>query len=91
MKETLVTGKSTSKIISDFMKKNGLELNDFKFEVVEEGSSGFMGLFGSKPTTIKFIYEESKVRPKKSIPKNKTVKSKKPVKKPRAKNDRVNF
>jgi len=85
MKETLVTGKSTSKIISEFMKKNGLELNDFKFEVVEEGSSGFMGLFGSKPTTIKFIYEESKVRSKRSIPKNKTVNSRKAVKKPRTK------
>lgn len=61
LKETLVTGKSTSRIISDFMKKYNLELNDFKFEVVEEGSSGFMGLFGSKPTTIKFIYQENKV------------------------------
>ncbi len=60
MKETIVTGKSTSKIITEFMKKNNLGLNDFKFEVVEEGSGGFMGLFGSKPTTIKFIYKESK-------------------------------
>jgi len=85
MKETLITGKSTSKIISEFMRKNGLELNDFKFEVVEEGSAGFMGLFGSKPTTIKFIYEESKVRAKKSTPKNKTFASKKAVKKTRSK------
>ncbi len=85
MKETLVTGKSTSKIIAEFMKKNGLGLNDFKFEVVEEGSNGFMGLFGTKPTTIKFIYDQSKVRTTKSIPKSKTVTSKKAVKKPRAK------
>ena len=85
MKETLVTGKSTSKIISEFMRENGLELNDFKFEVVEEGSSGFLGLFGSKPTTIKFIYEESKVQTKKRIPKNKPLNSKKTAKKPRAK------
>jgi len=60
LKETIVTGKSTSRIISDFMKKHNLELNDFKFEVVEEGSNGFIGLFGAKPTTIKFIYEEKK-------------------------------
>ncbi|MCF7857777.1 MAG: Jag N-terminal domain-containing protein [Candidatus Cloacimonetes bacterium] len=61
MKETLVTGKSTSKLISAFMKKNNLDLNDFKFEVVEEGSSGFLGL-GSKPTTIKFVYDDTKVK-----------------------------
>ncbi|MDA3813506.1 MAG: Jag N-terminal domain-containing protein [Candidatus Cloacimonetes bacterium] len=81
MKEILVTGKSTSKIISEFMKENNLELNDFKFEVIEEGSSSFLGLFGSKPTTIKFIYKESKAHlPKtrvKSIPKS----SKKIIKK----------
>ena len=80
MKETLVTGKSTSKIISEFMKEHTLELNDFKFEVVEEGSSGFMGLFGSKPTTIKFIYDESKARIIKSIVKN-TLKNNKKIKK----------
>ncbi|MDP8201247.1 MAG: Jag N-terminal domain-containing protein [Candidatus Tenebribacter burtonii] len=66
MKETIVIGKSTSKIISEFMKEHNLELNDFKFEVVDEGSSGFMGLFGSKPTTIKFIYKESKAYLRKS-------------------------
>ena len=66
MKETIVTGKSTSKIISEFMKEHNLELNDFKFEVVEEGASGFMGLFDSKPTTIKFIYKKSKAYLRKS-------------------------
>jgi len=80
MKETLVTGKSTSKIISEFMKEYNLELNDFKFEVVEEGSNGFIGLFGSKPTTIKFIYDESKARITKSIAKS-TPKNNKKIKK----------
>ena len=89
MKETLVTGKSTSKIISDFMKEHNLGLNDFKFEVVVEGSSGFMGLFGAKPTTIKFTYKQSKanlVKPKpQNVPKQNTkirkIKSKKVTKK----------
>ncbi len=85
MKEIIVTGKSTSKIISDFMKEYNLELNDFKFEVVEEGASGFMGLFGSKPTTIKFIYKESKAhlnKPKaQNIVKNNTKIDKKIKKK----------
>lgn len=48
-------GKSTSKIIADFMAEQQLELDDFKFEVVEEGSSGFLNLFGGKPTKIKFL------------------------------------
>ena len=81
MKETIVIGKSTSKIISDFMKENNLELNDFKFEVVEEGSNGFMGLFGSKPTTIKFIYNESKAHLLKPEVKNIVKPSVKPEKK----------
>ena len=81
MKETLVTGKSTSKIISEFMKEHNLELNDFKFEVVEEGSSGFMGLFGSKPTTIKFIYKESKAHLRKTRVKSVPKSSKKIIKK----------
>jgi spoIIIJ-associated protein len=48
-------GKSTSKIISEFMAENNLQLDDFKFEVVEEGSTGFLNLFGGKPTKIKFL------------------------------------
>ncbi len=48
-------GKSTSKIISEFMAENNLQLDDFKFEVVEEGSNGFLNLFGGKPTKIKFL------------------------------------
>ncbi len=84
MKEILVTGKSTSKIISDFMQEHNLGLNDFKFEVVEEGSSGFMGLFGSKPTTIKFIYKESKahlIKPKAQNIVKSNTKSNKKIKK----------
>lgn len=48
-------GKSTSKIISNFMAEHNLKLDDFKFEVIEEGSNGFLHLFGGKPTKIKFL------------------------------------
>ncbi|MCK4957221.1 MAG: Jag N-terminal domain-containing protein [Candidatus Cloacimonetes bacterium] len=48
-------GKSTSKIIAAFMAEFKLELDDFKFEVTEEGSAGFLNLFGNKPTKIKFL------------------------------------
>lgn len=47
-------GKSTSIIISDFMKETNLKLDDFKFEVIEEGSRGFLGIIGTKPTKILF-------------------------------------
>ncbi|MBN1326636.1 MAG: Jag N-terminal domain-containing protein [Candidatus Cloacimonetes bacterium] len=52
-------GKSTAKIISGFMKEHNLTLEDFKFEVIEEGSSSFLNLFGSKPTKVKFILKDS--------------------------------
>lgn len=54
MKEILREGKSTSKIIESFMAENDLKLEDFKFDVVEEGSSGFLNLFGGKPTKVMF-------------------------------------
>ena len=54
MKTITREGKSTSKVISDFMQENNLVLDDFKFEVIEEGSSGILNLFGKKPSVIKF-------------------------------------
>ncbi len=55
MRELVKEGKSTSAIINEFMKEFKLKLDDFKFEVIEEGSNGFLKLFGSKPTKIKFF------------------------------------
>lgn len=51
-------GKSTSSVISGFMKEFNLQLEDFKFEVVEEGKRGFLGLFSSHPTVIKFTISD---------------------------------
>ncbi|HPR17581.1 MAG TPA: RNA-binding cell elongation regulator Jag/EloR [Candidatus Cloacimonadota bacterium] len=59
MQSIIKEGKSTSVIISDFMKEKNLTLDDFKFEVLEEGSKGILGLFGAKPTKIKFILPDS--------------------------------
>ena len=53
MKTIEKQGKSTSRVISDFMKEYNLKLEDFKFEVVDEGKKGFLG-FGGKPTIIRF-------------------------------------
>jgi len=54
MKTLIREGKSTQTIISEFMKENNYSLDDFKFEVIEKGSAGFLHLFGSKPTKIQF-------------------------------------
>ena len=58
MRELVKEGKSTSAIINEFMKEFNLKLDDFKFEVIEEGSSGFLKIFGSKPTKIKFYFAD---------------------------------
>ena len=58
MRELIKEGKSTSAIINEFMKEFKLKLDDFKFEVIEEGSNGFLKLFGSKPTKIKFFLSD---------------------------------
>lgn len=55
MKTLIREGKSTQAIIADFMKENNYSLDDFKFEVVEKGSAGFLNLFGNKLTKIQFI------------------------------------
>lgn len=53
-------GKSTSSVISGFMKEFNLQLEDFKFEVIDEGKKGFLGLFASKPTLIRFSMQDEK-------------------------------
>jgi len=60
MKSIIKEGKSTQSIISEFMKEYNLTLDDFKFNVIEKGSNGFLNLFGSKPTKIEFIIPETK-------------------------------
>jgi spoIIIJ-associated protein len=52
-------GKTTSKIIESFMKEFNVTLDDFKFEVIEKGSSSFLNLFGSKAARIKFTLSDS--------------------------------
>jgi len=60
MKTIEKEGKSTSSIISNFMKENNLKLEDFKFEVIQEGSKGFLSLFGTKTTKVQFFILDTK-------------------------------
>lgn len=52
-------GRSTSKVIENFMKEFDLTLDDFKFEVLEKGSTSFLNLFGSKNAKIRFTLSDS--------------------------------
>ncbi|MCF7792867.1 MAG: Jag N-terminal domain-containing protein [Candidatus Cloacimonetes bacterium] len=55
MQSIIKEGKSTSAVIAEFMKEKNVSLDDFKFEVIDEGSKGLFGLIGTKPTKIKFL------------------------------------
>ncbi len=53
MDAKILTGNSVDKIIDEFCKKNKINKNDVQYEVIEEGKSGFLGLFGSKKAQVK--------------------------------------
>lgn len=52
-------GKSTSAVINNFMNEFDLNINDFKFEILEEGASNFFRLFKSRPAKVRFILPDS--------------------------------
>jgi len=52
-------GKTTPRIIEAFMKEFNVTLDDFKFEVIDKGTTSFLNLFGSKPARIKFTLADS--------------------------------
>lgn len=53
MEAKILTGSSVENIIEEFCKKNKIKADDIQYEVIEEGKSGFLGLFGSKKAEIK--------------------------------------
>lgn len=53
------TGKTVDDAITAATVELGMTSDKLKYEVVDEGSSGFLGLFNVKPAVIKVIPEES--------------------------------
>lgn len=53
-------GKTTSKIIESFMLEYNVQLNDLKFEVIEEGSNSIFSIFSSKKALVKFFLPDTK-------------------------------
>ena len=55
------TGKTVSDAITAATVDLGITSDRLKYEVVESGSNGFLGLFGAKPAVIRIIMEKSLV------------------------------
>ena len=47
------TAKTTEEAISEGLRVLGCTLSDVKVEVLEEGSKGLFGLFGSRPAKVR--------------------------------------
>ncbi|NLC33532.1 MAG: KH domain-containing protein [Clostridiales bacterium] len=47
------TGKSVEEAISEGLKHLGLSIGEVKVDILEEGSKGLFGLFGSKPSRVR--------------------------------------
>jgi len=55
MKEIELTGKTVEEVITRFKAENKLEDGYFIYDVVQEPSSGFLGMFGKKEAIVRFI------------------------------------
>lgn len=56
------TGKSVEEAVSEGLKHLGLSIGEVKVDILEEGSKGLFGLFGSKPSRVRLtvnVEEES--------------------------------
>lgn len=59
MKKTIIKSAKTKELaITDALKEIGKTLDDVRVEVLEEESSGFLGLIGQKDAVVKLTYEE---------------------------------
>lgn len=52
------TGKTVEEAVQTGLAKLSLELSDVTFEVLNEGSKGFFGLFGAKPAKVRITERE---------------------------------
>ncbi|MBO2517473.1 MAG: hypothetical protein CW338_09445 [Clostridiales bacterium] len=52
------TGRTTEEAINAGLSELGIDISDAKVEIVEEGSKGLFGLFGSRPAKVKLSVEE---------------------------------
>ena len=58
MKSIEMTAKTTEEAISAGLEQLGVSLSDVKVDIVEEGSKGLFGLFGSRPAKVRLTLTE---------------------------------
>ena len=58
MKSIEMTAKTTEEAISAGLEQLGVSLSDVKVDIVEEGSKGLFGLFGSRPAKVRLTVTE---------------------------------
>ncbi|MBM4404480.1 MAG: Jag N-terminal domain-containing protein [Candidatus Cloacimonetes bacterium] len=63
MKSVDITGSSVSQIIARYARENNCSIDDLRYEVIDKGTSGFLG-FGRRPATVRIIIEgiEKRIR-----------------------------
>ena len=60
MKITTKQGKDAKQMIEDFKNENGLQDNDFGYEIVQEAKKGFLGIIGRKKCIVRFKVDSLK-------------------------------
>ena len=58
MKSIEMTAKTTEDAISAGLEQLGVSLGDVKVDILEEGSKGLFGLFGSRPAKVRLTLTE---------------------------------
>ena len=58
MKEYEVTGRTIEEAISEGLEKLGASISDVTVDILEEGSKGLFGLFGSRPAKVRLSLKE---------------------------------
>ena len=58
MKTIEMTAKTTEEAISAGLEQLGVSISDVKVDIIEEGSKGLFGLFGSRPAKVRLTLTE---------------------------------
>ncbi|MBQ9944105.1 MAG: protein jag [Clostridia bacterium] len=58
MKTYEFTARTTEEAVSAGLESLGLSISEVKVDIIEEGSKGLFGLFGSRPAKVRFTVEE---------------------------------
>ena len=62
MKSFEATGRTVEEAVSSGLTSNGLSIGDVSVEILEEGSKGLFGLFGSRDARVRLTLKEEEVQ-----------------------------